>query len=78
MDSLKSYLNKGVSSVRNAWGTSISFFQEAWIELWKVYYPSPKETMQATIVVVALTLVLALWLGVIDMMATRGVHFLIG
>jgi preprotein translocase SecE subunit len=62
MDSLKSYLNQGVS-----------FVQEAWTELAKVHYPSPKETIQATIVVVALTFVLALWLGVIDFVAVRGV-----
>ena len=67
MDSLKSYLNQGVS-----------FVQEAWTELAKVHYPSPKETMQATIVVVALSLVMALWLGLIDMGATRVVRYLLG
>ncbi len=67
MDSLKSYLDQGVS-----------FVQEAWTELSKVHYPSPKETMQATIVVVALTFVMALWLGLIDMGATRVVRFLLG
>ena len=41
MNSLKSYFNQGVS-----------FVTEAWTELAKVHYPSPKETMQATIVVV--------------------------
>ena len=67
MDSLKSYLNQGVS-----------FVQEAWTELAKVHYPSPEETMQATIVVVALALVMALWLGLIDMGATRVVRYLLG
>jgi preprotein translocase subunit SecE len=67
MDSLKSYLNQGVS-----------FVQEAWTELAKVHYPSPKETMQATIVVVALALVMALWLGLVDMGATRVVRYLLG
>jgi preprotein translocase subunit SecE len=67
MDSLKSYLDQGVS-----------FVQEAWTELSKVHYPSPKETMQATIVVVALTFVMALWLGLIDMGATRVVRYLLG
>jgi preprotein translocase subunit SecE len=66
MDSLKSYLNQ-----------SVSFVQEAWTELAKVHYPSPKETMQATIVVVALTFVLALWLGVIDFVAVRAVKALL-
>ena len=67
MDSLKSYLNQAVSFVR-----------EAYTELAKVHYPSPKETMQATIVVVALSFVMALWLGLVDVGATRAVRFLIG
>ena len=66
MDKLKSYLDMGVS-----------FVQEAWNELSKVHYPSPKETMQATIVVVALSFVMALWLGLIDLGATRIVRALL-
>jgi preprotein translocase subunit SecE len=67
MDKLKSYLSQGVN-----------FFQEAWNELSKVHYPSPKETMQATVVVVALSFVMALWLGLIDSGATRIVRALLG
>jgi preprotein translocase subunit SecE len=66
MDKLKSYLNQGVN-----------FVQEAWTELSKVHYPSPKETIQATIVVVALSFVMALWLGLIDLGATRIVRALL-
>jgi preprotein translocase subunit SecE len=67
MDSLKSYLDQAVSFVR-----------EAYAELAKVHYPSPKETMQATVVVVALAFVMALWLGLVDIGATRAVRMLIG
>lgn len=67
MDKLKSYFTQGVSFVR-----------EAYAELAKVHYPSPKETMQATIVVVALTFVMALWLGLVDVGATRVVRYLLG
>jgi preprotein translocase subunit SecE len=66
MDKLKSYLNQGVS-----------FVQEAWTELSKVHYPSPKETIQTTIVVVVLSFVMALWLGLIDLGATRIVRALL-
>ncbi len=66
LDRLKSYLNQGVN-----------FVQEAWSELSKVHYPSPKETLQATIVVVALSLVMALWLGLIDLGATRVVRMIL-
>jgi preprotein translocase subunit SecE len=67
MDSLKSYLDQG-----------ISFVQESWTELSKVHFPSPRETMQATLVVVVLALVMALWLGLVDMGATRIVRTLLG
>jgi len=67
MDRLKSYLDQAVSFVR-----------ESYSELAKVHYPSPKETMQATIVVVALSFVMAIWLGLIDVGATRLVRMLIG
>jgi preprotein translocase SecE subunit len=66
VDKLKSYLDQG-----------ISFVQESWIELSKVHYPSAREATQATVVVVVLALLLALWLGLIDMVATRGVQRLI-
>ncbi|HYA36069.1 MAG TPA: preprotein translocase subunit SecE [Candidatus Binataceae bacterium] len=67
MDTLKSYLNQG-----------ISFVQEAWTELSKVHYPSPKETAQATVVIVALTVVMAIWLGLIDLGSSRVVRYLLG
>ena len=59
MNNLKLYIEQGTN-----------FVQEAWTELLKVHYPSPKETVQATAVVVALTLVMSVWLWMIDMGAT--------
>ncbi len=67
MDRLKSYLEQGVS-----------FVKEAWTELAKVHFPSPKETVQATVVVLVLTIVMAVWLGLIDLGATRVVRELLG
>jgi preprotein translocase SecE subunit len=66
MDSLKSYLAQGTN-----------FVKESWTELGKVHFPTPRETLQATLVVVALVLVLALWLGLIDMGAKSFVRQLI-
>ncbi len=67
MDNMKSYLDQAVS-----------FVQEAWTELAKVHFPSPRETAQATLVVVILTLVMAMWLGLADFAATRIVRQLLG
>ncbi|MGA2409579.1 MAG: preprotein translocase subunit SecE [Candidatus Binataceae bacterium] len=66
MASIKGYLEEG-----------ISFVKESWVELSKVHFPSPKETMQATLVVVLLTVIVALWLGLIDMGASRIVRQLV-
>jgi len=63
MDKLKSYVEQATT-----------FVKEAWIELSKVHFPSPKETLQATAVVVVLTFLMALWLGLIDLAATRVVR----
>ena len=67
MDSLKSYLDR-----------SVSFVQEAWTEFVKVHFPSPRETAQATLIVVILTLVMAMWLGLADFASTRIVRQLLG
>jgi len=66
MNNLKSYIEQGTS-----------FVQESWAELSKVHFPSPKETAQATAVVVALTLVMSVWLWTVDLGATWLVRSLI-
>jgi preprotein translocase subunit SecE len=66
MDSLKSYIEQGTS-----------FVQESWAELSKVHFPSPKETVQATAVVVALALVMSVWLWTVDLGATWLVRSLV-
>jgi preprotein translocase subunit SecE len=66
MASVKGYLEEG-----------LSFVKESWTELSKVHFPSPKETMQATLVVVFLTLIVSLWLGLIDMGASRIIRQLV-
>jgi preprotein translocase subunit SecE len=66
MNNLRSYIDQGTS-----------FVQESWTELSKVHFPSPKETAQATVVVVGLTLVMSIWLWVVDLGATWLVRSLV-
>jgi preprotein translocase SecE subunit len=66
MGKIKGYFDQGVS-----------FVKEAWTELSKVHFNSPKETLRATVVVVVVTLLMAGWLGVIDFFATRIVRSLL-
>jgi len=66
MDKIKDYFNQ-----------SVSFVKESWTELSKVHFSSPKDTLRATAVVVVVTLLMAVWLGVIDFFATRIVQQLL-
>jgi preprotein translocase subunit SecE len=66
MNILKTYIEQGTS-----------FAQESWTELSKVHFPSPKETAQATVVVVGLTFVMSVWLWMVDLGATWLVRSLI-
>ncbi len=63
---MKKYLNEGVA-----------FVKEAWLELSKVHFSSPKETLQATLAVVTLAFLMATWLGLVDLAATRLVRQLL-
>ena len=53
-------------SVKEWMDQSTQFFREVWIELKKVHWPSWKETRATTIVVVAVVMVFALFLGLMD------------
>jgi preprotein translocase subunit SecE len=55
----------------------IEFFQEVKGELKKVSWPSRKEVIGATIVVIATTLIMGLFLGVIDLALSRTIGFLL-
>jgi preprotein translocase SecE subunit len=66
MDKIKDYFNQ-----------SVNFVKESWIELSKVHFNSPKETLRATLVVLVVTLLMAAWLGIIDFFATRVVRGLL-
>ncbi len=50
---------------------SVSFVKESWTELAKVHFSSPKDTLRATAVVLVVTMLMAVWLGVIDFFAVR-------
>lgn len=55
-----------MANAREWMDQSVQFFKEVWIELKKVHWPSWKETRAATIVVVVVVMVFALFLGLVD------------
>ena len=45
---------------------SREFLVEVWSELRKVHWPTPQETMAATVVVIVVVMIVASWLGFVD------------
>jgi len=45
---------------------AINFFSEVWAEMKKVHWPTRKETYAATMVVLVVTVLIAVFLGVVD------------
>jgi preprotein translocase subunit SecE len=72
----------GVSSLiafQTAMGKAAwAFRREAIIEVRKVVWPTPKETMQTTIVVLLVVMAMALLLWMLDMFLAWAVRFLTG
>ena len=64
-------LKEQIEKAREAVPRSMTFLQEVWAELKKVYWPSRKEVTAATLVVLAVIVVISFFLGVIDLGLTR-------
>ncbi len=54
-----------------------TYFREAYEEMKRVVWPTRRETVQHTFIVVGLSLALALFLGAVDYLLTRGLEQLL-
>jgi preprotein translocase subunit SecE len=45
---------------------SVNFLGEVWAEMKKVHWPTRKETYAATVIVLVVTIIVAIFLGVVD------------
>ena len=59
---------------RHVWG----FFKESQIEVRKVVWPTRQETVQTTLIVILMVVVVAIFMWVLDIFLAWGVHYLIG
>ena len=64
--------------VREAVPRAGSFLTEVWAELKKVHWPTRKETYAATVVVLVITVVVAVFLGVVDFAISHMVQAILG
>ena len=70
-------LQEQIDKAREAVPRSITFIQEVMVELRKVHWPTRKESTVATVVVIAITVFMAAYLGFVDFLVTQAVHFVL-
>jgi preprotein translocase subunit SecE len=56
----------------------IQFIKEAKVELKKVTWPTPKQTLASTAVVIIIVFIVAIYLGIVDFVLTKLVKFVLG
>ena len=54
------------------------FLKEAKVELKKVVWPTPKQTMASTAVVIIIVFIVSIYLGIIDFALAKLVKFILG
>lgn len=67
-----------MEKIRNAWTVSVRFLREAKLELQKVTWPTPKQAIASTSVVLVVVLIVSLYLGLLDMILARLVRAVLG
>jgi preprotein translocase subunit SecE len=67
-------LQEQLTKLREAGPRAITFMREVWAELRKVHWPSLKETYAATVVVIMVTFIVAVFLGVVDFAISHAVR----
>jgi len=56
----------------------IRFLTEAKVELKRVAWPTPKQTLASTTVVIVIVFIIAFFLGIVDYVLARLVKFILG
>ena len=64
--------------MRETWEKILQFFREVRVEIKKVTWPTRKETLASTVVVLITTFIIGAFLGVVDFFLSSGVERLLG
>ena len=59
--------------MKENWEKILQFFREVRVEIKKVTWPTRKETMASTVVVLVTTFIIGAFLGIVDFLLSTGV-----
>ena len=71
-------LQEQLGKLREAGPRTVTFLGEVWAEMKKVHWPTRKETYAATIVVLVVTVIVSVFLGVVDFGVSHLVQWILG
>ena len=67
-----------MDKLKVAWTKTAQFLRESKVELKKVTWPSPKEALASTSVVIVVVLIVSVFLGFVDMGLTKLIRIVLG
>jgi preprotein translocase subunit SecE len=63
--------------MKETWEKILQFFREVRVEVKKVTWPTRKETLASTVVVLITTFIISAFLGVVDFLLSSGVELIL-
>jgi len=76
--SIKPARNEAASGIRVYFDKSVQFLREVRVELKKVTWPSRKQTIGSTAVVLLMVILVSIFLGIVDFGLSSLIRFVIG
>ena len=67
-----------IQKVQDGFRQLVEFIKEAWQELQRVHWPTRKETYAATLVVIIVVILFAIFLALIDLGLAKVIQWIIG
>ena len=67
-----------IQKVQDGFRQLVEFIKEAWQELQRVHWPTRKETYAATLVVIIVVILFAIYLALVDLGLAKVIQWVIG
>jgi preprotein translocase subunit SecE len=71
-------MDKMIDKIKVFWGKTKQFLAGSLVELKKVVWPTPKQTLASTSVVIIVVIIISVFLGIVDFGLSKVVKLVLG
>jgi preprotein translocase subunit SecE len=71
-------MDRYIDKVKMFWGKTKQFLSSSWAEIKKVVWPTPKQTLASTSVVIIVVIIVSVFLGIVDFGLSKVVKLVLG